>query len=115
MEETRDDRPRQTPPGLVAWGVTGASLTLPVLGAVLGAMGVSNEGNDIDPWLFFTGFGFLVLAVVLSVVVHLWGMVKAFYPRISMAWMAICLLGIVGGILTFVAGVFLLMRLFGAA
>ena len=115
MDETVDDRPRQSPPGLIAWGVTGASLALPVFGAVLGAMGVSNEGNDINPRLFFTGFGFLVLAVVLSIVVHLWGMMKAFYPRISMAWMSICLLGIVGGILTLVAGVFLLMRLFGAA
>ena len=115
IDEPRDDRPGQAPPGFVAWGVTGASLAMPIFGAVLGAMGVSNGGNDINPWLFFTGFGFLVLSVVLSIVVHLWGMVKAFYPRISMAWMAICLLGIVGGILTFGAGVFLLMRLFGAA
>ena len=115
MDEPAEDRPRQAPPGLIAWGLTGVSLALPILGAGLAATGISNEGNDINPWLFFTGFGLLVIAVILSIVVHLWGMVKAFYPRISGPWITICLLGIVGGVLTFLAGVFLMMRLYGAA
>ena len=114
MDEPADERPRQKPPGLFAWGTTAVSLFAPILGTILGWVGVSNRGNDINPWLFFTGFGLLVLSAVLSIVVHLWGMVKAFYPRISGPWIAVCLLGIVSGVLTIVAGVFLMMRLYGA-
>ena len=115
MSEEGDDRPRQKPPGVVAWGLTIASMVLPLLGALLGGLGVSNQGNDVEPYLFFTGFGCLVVAVLLGLYVHLWGMVRGFYPRISLAWISISLLGIVSGVITFAVGVFLMFRLYGAA
>ena len=110
-----DDRPRQPPPGVWAWGLTVACLVSPVLGAAIAAVGITNDGHDVAAVPFFVGFGLLVLASILSVVVHLWGMVKAFYPRISAPWIAVCLLGIVGGVLTLAAGVYLFLRLYGAA
>lgn len=114
VSDVTEERPKQKPPGLFAWGTTAISLSAPVLGTALGWIGVSNHGNDIQPWLFFTGFGLLVLSAVLSFVVHIWGMVRAFYPKISAPWITICLLGIVSGCLTVVAGVLLMMRLYGA-
>jgi hypothetical protein len=110
-----DDRPPQKPPGVWAWGLTVACLISPVLGAAIAAWGITNNGDDVAAGPFFSGFGLLVLSAILSVVVHLWGMVRAFYPRVSGPWITVCLLGIVGGLITLGAGVYVMMRLYGAA
>ena len=108
-----DERPMQPPPGWFAWGTTLATLAAPVLGGAFGWYGVTNEGADIVVAPFAVGFGLLVVASIMSVVVHLWGMVRAFYPRISRPWVAICLLGIVAGCEVVVAGVVIFLRLYG--
>jgi hypothetical protein len=113
MSEAADERPMQPPPGWFAWGTTLATLAAPVMGGVFGWYGVANNGNDIIVVPFAVGFGLLTIATIMSIVVHLWGMVRAFYPRISKPWMAICLLGIVAGCEVLVAGVVIFLRMYG--
>ena len=113
MSETADERPMQPPSGWFAWGTTLATLAAPVLGGVFGWFGVTNDGNDIVVAPFAVGFGLLAIATIMSIVVHLWGMVRAFYPRISKPWVAICLLGIVAGCEVLVAGVVIFLRMYG--
>lgn len=110
-----DSPPRQPPPGRVAWGLTIASLVLPVLAGIGAVRGITNQGDDIHVAWFVVMFGSLVLGLVLSIVVHFWGLARAFYPVISRAWVAICILGIVAGCLTLAAAIFAWLRMFAMA
>jgi hypothetical protein len=92
-----------------------ASLGLPVLAIGCGVLGITNGGQEIDlPW-FVMMFAMMVLSLILSIIVHFWGLMKAFWPRVSKPWATICLLGIVGGCLTLAAAVYAWMRMFGMA
>jgi hypothetical protein len=99
----------------VAWGLTAASLGLPVLAGMGAVLGITNRGDEIHVAWFTVMFGSLVAGLVLSVVVHFWGLARAFYPAISRAWVAICILGIVAGCLTLAAAVFAWLRMFAMA
>jgi hypothetical protein len=107
--------PPQPPPGRWAWGLTAASLGLPAVAVVCGGMGVTNGGETIElPW-FVAMFAILLVSLILGIVVHFWGLMKAFWPKVSKPWVTICLLGIVGGCLTLAAAIFAWMRMFGMA
>jgi hypothetical protein len=107
------ETPPQKPPGLIPWLVTGVSLAMPIAAIPCGWIGITDHGNTIAIGWFVLSFSLLVVSAVLSFIVHLWGMVRAFYPKISKGWLSICLLGIGSGLLTMVVGLILVLRING--
>jgi hypothetical protein len=107
------ERKPNPPPGMMAWFLTGFSFLLPVLSLFLGWIGIQDKGQNIVVVWFACSFASMIVSLVLSVVMHFWGLFKGFYPKPSGPWISICGFGMVSGIVTLIVGVVLLCRMNG--
>ena len=95
-----------TGPGRVAWSLVVVSMVLPVVGVWLGVRSVGVEPN-VAP--LYASVGIFALAMTVGVVVHLWGIVRAFYPAYSTGWLVVAVLGFLSGVATVAAAGFVLV------
>jgi hypothetical protein len=96
-------------PGWVAWSLVVLSLVLPAVG---GWLGVTSAGAEPSTAKLYASVGVLAFATLVGLVVHLWGIVRAFYPAYNGGWLAVAVFGLVSGVATLAAAGSVLVYVF---